>query len=54
MSARARLDMVASDRSIDAVWAMGWLLVGDGWPPGQLPPATRRPPLASARWVSAT
>jgi hypothetical protein len=43
MRVRASLDMVASDRSTDAVWAMGWLLGGDGWPAGQLPPATGRP-----------
>jgi hypothetical protein len=36
------LDMVASDRSIDAVRSAGWLLGGDGWPPGQLPPAMGR------------
>jgi hypothetical protein len=35
--------MVASDRSTDAVRAMGWLLGGDGWPASQLPPATGRP-----------
>jgi len=35
--------MVASDRSTDAVRATGWLLGGDGWPAGQLPPAMGRP-----------
>jgi hypothetical protein len=43
MRVRVRLDMVASDRSTDAVRATGWLLGGDGWPAGQLPPATGRP-----------
>jgi hypothetical protein len=35
--------MVTSDRLRGAVWASGWLLGGDGWPPSQLPPATGRP-----------
>src|SRR5215218_8727027 len=52
---RASLDMVASDRSTDAVRATDWLVGGDGWPAGQLPPATGRPPLApTMRWASAT
>jgi len=29
---------------------MGWLFGGDGWPPGQLPPATGRPWSAPAAW----
>jgi hypothetical protein len=33
---------------------MDWLLGGDGWPPGQLPPATARPPPSPARRVSTT
>jgi hypothetical protein len=52
--ARVRLDMVASDRLGGAVWASGWLLGGDGWPPSQLPPATGRPGATPAtRWASA-
>jgi hypothetical protein len=44
-----------ADRSTGAVWAMGWLLGGGGWPPGQLPPAMDHPPPApAARWASAT
>jgi hypothetical protein len=32
-----------------------WLVGGDSWPPGQLPPATGRPPSVSvARRASAT
>jgi hypothetical protein len=47
--------MAASDRSTDAVWAMGWLLGGDGGPAGQLPPATGRPrPTPTPRQASAT
>jgi hypothetical protein len=42
--------MGASDRSTAAVWAMGWLLGGDGWPAGQLPPATGRPRSTPAVW----
>jgi hypothetical protein len=42
-------------RSTGAVGAMGWLLGGDGWPPGQLPPLTGRPPrVPAAWWASAT
>jgi len=34
---------------------MGWLLDGDGWPPGQLPPATGHPRPTPATWrASAT
>jgi hypothetical protein len=34
---------------------MDWLLGGDGWPPGQLPPATGRPgPTPATRRASAT
>src|SRR5215218_3320094 len=53
-SARVSLDMVGSDRSTGTVGTMDWLLGGDGWPPGQLPPATARPPPSAARRVSAT
>jgi hypothetical protein len=52
---RASLDMIASDRSTGALGAVGWLLGGDGWPPGQLPPATGHPcPAPAAGWASAT
>jgi hypothetical protein len=55
MRVRVRLDMVASDRSTGALRAMGWLLGGDGWPPGQLPPAIGRPrPTPAVWWASAT
>src|SRR5215218_6387455 len=51
--ARASLDMVASDRSTGALRVTGWLVGGDGWPPGQLPPAAARPgPAPAARWAS--
>ena len=43
-SARVSVDIVGSDRSTGAVGTMDWLLGGDGGPPGQLPPATARPP----------
>src|SRR5512132_4388067 len=43
MSARVSLDMVASDRSTGTVGALDGLLGGDGWPAGQLPPATGCP-----------
>jgi hypothetical protein len=34
---------------------MGWLLAGDGWPAGQLPPAMGRPrPTPAVWWMSAT
>jgi hypothetical protein len=47
--------MVASDRSTGAVGAVDGLVGGDSWPPGQLPPATGRPPsVPAARWTSAT
>jgi hypothetical protein len=51
----ASLDMVASDRSTDAGRMTGWLLGGDGWPAGQLPPATGRSRSTPAVWwASAT
>src|SRR5215218_3564859 len=49
MRLHVRLDMVASDRSTDVLGALDGLLGGDSWPPGQLPPATARPPLAARR-----
>jgi hypothetical protein len=48
MSVRVSLDMVASDRSTDAVWVTACLVGGDARPAGQLPPATGHPPLAAA------
>jgi hypothetical protein len=34
---------------------MGWLLGGDGWPFGELPPAAGRPrPATAVWWASAT
>jgi hypothetical protein len=45
--------MVGSDRSTSALRATGWLLGGDGWPPGQLPPPTAQPPPAPTRRASA-
>jgi hypothetical protein len=36
------------------VWAVGWLVGRDAWPPGQLPPAAAQPPPAPARRASAT
>jgi hypothetical protein len=45
--------MVASDRSIGALGALDGLLGGEGWPPGQLPPAAGRPPPSAALGVSA-
>src|SRR5215216_2871376 len=54
INARLSLDMVASDRSTGALRVTGWLVGGDGWPPGQLPPATDRPPPSAARRASAS
>jgi hypothetical protein len=35
--------MVDSNRSTGVLRVTDWLLDGDGWPPGQLPPATGHP-----------
>lgn len=42
-----------ADRSIDAVRSAGWLLGGDGGPPGQLPPAMGPGPTPTTRRATA-